>query len=196
MFAYAPPGVSVTKRRPSETGLHWQLIPYDPARSKKHFYFDVKDRPTAIIDVSSSDRYTRSTISDEELSKPAAETRCTSMTIRINIPLFDDWLIEASNPGGLCCGHVFKAIHDSLRTPLTREERTRLLPPGSERLRKAQEAFELRCCKSAVEISARQQKNGMLRIDLLGERTIFNGIKRDLNDVNWVLELGTDADFR
>lgn len=178
LYAIAP------VRRPSEVSLHWQLLPHELAR--KQLYFDVVNHPMFIRDHTNPRYPTKH--SDQEMEKPAANVSFTSMHIRISC--LEHWIIYSSNPGGLSCRDVFDAIHDTLKVPLTEEEQAKLIPPNSESLRDAQRACARRCKTSPGGISGRLIKDGILRVDLLGKRTIFMGLKQDHENRYWVLELG------
>ncbi|KAH8091012.1 hypothetical protein BXZ70DRAFT_489241 [Cristinia sonorae] len=122
------------------------------------------------------------------MEKPVSESVMTKMPIHVKG--FEDWMITASNPGGLSCRDVFEAIYRGFQIPLTEEEHAKLIPPKSERLREAQKHYRRRCKTSAGGISGRLEKAGIMRIDVLGDQTVFMGLRQDPEDRFWVLELG------
>ncbi|THH32419.1 hypothetical protein EUX98_g1779 [Antrodiella citrinella] len=142
-------------------------------------------KPTRIVELIAP--YRREFWDLDDLEEPAADVSFTTMEVMMfELP---DWTIRAHVPGGLTCRHVFDAIYEALQVPLTAEERAKLLPPGSERQKQAQRAFEHRCKTSKDAISYVLQTRGMLRLDMLGENVIFNGLARAVDDRRWVLNL-------
>ncbi|TCD68361.1 hypothetical protein EIP91_010999 [Steccherinum ochraceum] len=172
-------------RRPSEVQLHWQLLPYHKATSKALLFFDVTQNPNLIRD--QTDARAPRQLSALQMEKPAATVSLTTMPIRVDG--LGDWEFVASNPGGLSCKDVYDEIYHALNKPLKPREKAGL---SAEVIREAREALDMRSRKSTSGISAKIRSDGIARIDLLQQRCIFMGIKRDPENNYWVLQLGKD----
>ncbi|PCH39822.1 hypothetical protein WOLCODRAFT_136510 [Wolfiporia cocos MD-104 SS10] len=165
--------------------LHWQLLPYDPAHSKKLIYFDIARDVSFIRDHT---RLPPTRLAPDDLAKAAAEIPLTLMKLRCaQIPHWDI-VAQPTGPGGVRCVDVFRAIHDMFRRPLSETEKEFYILP--ERRARCEQAFRRRCRESPG-----CDADGMRRVDLLEGRTIFMGLRRPVEsdgkpDEYWVLELG------
>ena len=174
---------------PKPVTLHWQLLPYNPARSKKLLYFNVAHPPSLIRDHT---RMPPVPLAQAEMEKLAAEIPLSEMEIRCSQLPHWDIIVKPAGPGGVRCIDVYRAIHETFQKELSETERDHYIPAGR---RKQCEAAWRKRCKEAPGLPEVHLKKGMCRIDLLEGRTIFMGLRRpvptdDKPDRVWVLELG------
>ncbi|KZT65841.1 hypothetical protein DAEQUDRAFT_497326 [Daedalea quercina L-15889] len=180
---------------PKPVTLHWQLLPYDAARSKKLVYFNIANPPAMIRDHT---RMPPVSLPQAEMEKPAAEIPLTEMQIRCSQLPHWDIVVNPAGPGGIRCIDVYRAIYETFQKELSETERDHYIPSG--RRRQCEAAWRKRC-KEAPGLPEVNLKKGMCRIDLLEGRTIFMGLRRpvptdDKPDRVWVLELGFPNDGR
>lgn len=180
---------------PKPVTLHWQLLPYDPARSKKLLYFNVAHPPALIRDHT---RMPPVPLPQAETEKLAAEIPLSEMEIRCSQLPHWDIIVKPAGPGGVRCIDVYRAIHETFQKELSETERDHYIPAGR---RKQCEAAWRKRCKEAPGLPEVHLKKGMCRIDLLEGRTIFMGLRRpvpmdDKPDRVWVLELGLPKEER
>ena len=152
-------------------GLHWQLLPANPALGK-YIRFD------AGLPVYLMRKYTNeipAPMLERDFCKPAVEgVKLTRMTIKCHqLRHWPD--IVVWNPKGVVCGDVFDAVYDMLHTPLTDLERERLLDT-EEKHRRVREAF-LQRCKDAPLLDEYVRQQGLKRIDILQGKRIFAGME-------------------
>ncbi|KZT09173.1 uncharacterized protein LAESUDRAFT_541747 [Laetiporus sulphureus 93-53] len=175
--------------------LHWQLLPFDPAWSKKKIYFDVA-RPVHFI--RDHTHMPPVALTDFDLLKPASEVPLTKMDIRCSQLPHWDIFVKPSIPGGIRCIDVYDAIYQTFHCKLTTIEKDYYIP--SERRTRCEAQFRRRCRESPA-LEAVELRDGMRRVDLLEGRTIFMGLRRpvdtdDKPDSYWVLDLGLPNDSR
>lgn len=170
--------------------LHWQLLPYDPTRSKRFLHFDVAFQPRD-IEFRQNSAYAgvqRIRLSDTDLDKPAADETLVKMTITFQRGPFE-WDIDVKREEGIRVRDVFKAIYTAFDVPLTPYEKS-LIP---HRLRAVYEdAFKLRC-KLATGLPIVEQRQGWKRVDMLLHETLFRGLTQPKTGGDWVLNLSGSA---
>ncbi|KAH7923333.1 hypothetical protein BV22DRAFT_589001 [Leucogyrophana mollusca] len=169
--------------KPPALDLHWQLLPYQPRRSKHPLHFDIafpidsikfKDYPHPNRPLSSTD-----------LDKPAANEMMTKMVIQFEA--VSDWEVCVKRKEGIRCRDVFEAIYSTFNIPLTPYEKRTLIPEGNREL--CEEAFRLRC-NLAPGLTAVEKKQGLKRVDVLMHCTLFKGLTQPKSGGDWVLNLG------
>lgn len=160
---------------PSQSfGLHWQLLPPNPALGK-HIRFDVALPVNQIRKI--VDRVPLA-LGARDLDKPAVEGQhLTRMTIRC--AQLRHWNIIVKNSRGVTCGDVFDAIHDALNTPLTAAERE--LYVDERKRARIEEAFAQRC-HDAPGLDEYVRKEGLKRVDLLQGKRMFAGLSLSRDD--------------
>lgn len=160
--------------------LHWQLLPYEPRKSKRFLRFDMA---FPVDDIVFRDRDCRTKLSDADLNKPAANGTMTKMLITFEHRPFS-WEVDVKNARGIRCRDVFEAIYKTFNEQLTLEER------GLVCDRQAVEAaFRLRC-KLAPGLPEVERSLGWKRVDILLHHTIFLGLTQPKSGSDWVLNLG------
>jgi hypothetical protein len=164
--------------------LHWQLLPFDPARGKPQLYFDVMHEPNLIRIFN---KYMRPLMPDDK-HKLAANTPLKEMIIRcapLPLPVWDI-RVRRSDRGPLRCVDVFEAIYKSLSTPLSDAEKSQW---AQDYLDSCQPYFHARC-KASAALTDWEELQGLRRVDMLKGRTRFMGIARASPGKNyWVLHL-------
>ncbi|KAH9936486.1 uncharacterized protein B0H18DRAFT_950751 [Fomitopsis serialis] len=180
---------------PKPVTLHWQLLPYEPGRSKKLIYFNVAYPPGLVRDHT---RMPPVSLHQSEMEKQAAEIPLGEMQIRCSQLPHWDVIVSPVGPGGVRCIDVYRAIYETFQKELSETERDHYIPHGR---RQHCEAAWRKRCKEAPGLPEVNLKKGMCRIDLLEGRTIFMGLRRpvptdDKPDRVWVLELGFPKEER
>ncbi|KAH7915457.1 hypothetical protein BJ138DRAFT_89650 [Hygrophoropsis aurantiaca] len=169
--------------KPPALDLHWQLLPYQPQRSKHPLHFDIafpideirfKDYPVPNRPLTSAD-----------LDKPAANDKMTKMVIQFKN--FPDWEIFIKRDEGIRCRDVFESIYSNFNIPLTPLEERTLIHPANRKL--CEEAFRLRC-KLAAGLTVVEKSLGFKRVDVLLHSTLFKGLTQPKSGGDWVLNLG------
>lgn len=147
--------------------LHWQLLPYDSARSKPYLRFDIA-HPSDLITFPAYTRPARAS----ELNKLATRSPLTEMTIRCS--RLPQWEVQVrrSGEGAIRCVDVFAAIYETFHCVLTDEER-QYVP--EDYLKGCEKYFKSRC-KAAACLTDVEELQGMRRVDLLRGRTMFKGL--------------------
>jgi len=108
----------------------------------------------------------------------------------IRFPYCPDWDVVVRRSNGLVVRDVFHAIWQTYNQCLTPEDKAKISPT---RLDACERAFQDRC---RMDSSTRQWETnqGMRRVDTLGKRFVFMGLRRPVNesmtDRYWELELG------
>ena len=167
--------------------LHWQLLPYDPARCKKRLLFDVSKGLWNMRDITRSPPLA---LGSSDLDKSAAKTSLTRMVIQCR--QLPHWEIVVNKASGILCRDVYQAIHDSMCTRLT--ERERNLYVTDRRRDRIQAAFEERC-RDSVDLDEVARRRGMMRVDLLEGARIFMGLVRPPDsDEYWLLNMGVPGE--
>lgn len=169
--------------------LHWQLLPYDPSRSKRFLHFDVAFQ-TRDIEFRQSSAYgvQRTRLSDIDLDKPAADEKLVKMMITFQRGPFE-WDIDVKRDEGIRVRDVFEAIYAAFDVPLTPYEKS-LIP--HHRRAVYEDAFKLRC-KLAPGLPIVEQRKGWKRVDTLLHETLFRGITQPKSGGDWVLNLSGSA---
>ncbi|CCL99746.1 uncharacterized protein FIBRA_01768 [Fibroporia radiculosa] len=186
-----PPRKGILKPMPppEPVTLHWLLLPYDPARSKKLIYFDIAHDPRLIRDHSNMPPVL---LKSTDLEKLASEIPLSEMSIRCaQLPHWDIH-VTPSGPGGIRCKDVYRAIYETFHQQLSPMEKEYYIP--AERLARCEAYFRKRC-KASQTLRGFEENQGMRRVDLLEGRAIFMGLRRPVEadgkpDQYWVLELG------
>lgn len=165
--------------------LHWKLLPYHPSRSKRFLHFDIAF-PTLDIEFRQNSSYgvQRTSLSDTDLDKPAADEKLVKMTINFQRGPFE-WDIDVKRDQGVRVRDVFEAIHAAFNVPLTPYEKG-LIP--HHRRAAYEEAFRLRC-KLAAGLPIVEQRQGWKRVDTLLHETLFRGLTQPKSGGDWVLNL-------
>ncbi|KAF8125758.1 hypothetical protein EV363DRAFT_1175500 [Boletus edulis] len=176
-----PPGSRLVPMKQPAYDLHWQLLPYDPQRSRRLVRFDMAFPVDHIV---FQDREHRTKLSDVELDKPAANDTMTKMLITFEHGPFT-WEVDVKNAHRIRCRDVFEAIYKAFNEQLTLEEQ-RLV--GDRRTVEA--AFRLRC-KLAPGLPEVERSLGWKRVDVLLHQTIFRGLTQPKSGGDWVLHLGS-----
>jgi hypothetical protein len=166
--------------------LHWQLLPYDPTRSKRFIHFDISF-PTDDIQYrqNSSHGIQHIPLPDADLDKPAADKTLTQMTIQFQHNPFK-WDIDVTRNEGIRVHDVFEAIYAAFQEPLTSYEKD-LIP--YYRYAGYEEAFELRC-KLTAENPVVDQRQVWKRVDALLHKTFFLGLAQSKLGGDWRLNVG------
>lgn len=169
--------------------LHWQLLPYDPVRSKRFLHFDIAFQ-TRDIEFRQSSAYgvQRTRLSDADLDKPAADERLVKMSINFERGPFE-WDIDVKRDEGIRVRDVFEAIYAAFNIPLTAYEK-KLIPHNCRTA--YEEAFKLRC-KLAPGLPIVEQRQGWKRVDALLHETLFRGLTQPKSGGDWVLNLSGSA---
>ncbi|KAF9240243.1 hypothetical protein BU15DRAFT_45954 [Melanogaster broomeanus] len=165
--------------------LHWQLLPYDPRRSKGVLRFDTA---FPVDNICFLNRGHRTKLTELELNKAAANGTMTKMQITFTHGPFT-WEVDVKRSQGIRCRDVFQAIYDTFNEQLTPEER-RLVPDPS----KCHEAFRLRC-SVADGLPHVERALGWKRVDVLLHHTIFLGLTQEKSGGDWYLNLGPTPYF-
>lgn len=184
-----PPNAHLGPMKGPALKLHWQLLPYDPARSKRFLHFDVAFH-TRDIEFRQNSAYgvQRTRLSDADLDKPAADEKLVKMSINFERGPFE-WDIDVKRDGGIRVRDVFEAIYAAFNVPLTPYEKN-LIP---HHCRAAyEEAFKLRC-KLAPGLPIVEQRKGWKRVDALLHETLFRGLTQPKSGGDWVLNLSGSA---
>ncbi|KAH0826151.1 hypothetical protein J3R83DRAFT_5565 [Lanmaoa asiatica] len=176
-----PPGSRLVPMKQPAFNLHWQLLPFELRRSKPLLRFDMAFPVDQIV---FQGRSCRTKLSEEQLSKPAANGTMTKMLITFERGPFS-WEMDVKNARGICCRDVFEAIYKAFNEQLTLEEK-RLVCDR----RAVEDAFRLRC-KLAPGLPEVERSLGWKRVDVLLHRTIFLGLTQPKSGSDWVLNLGT-----
>lgn len=165
--------------------LHWKLLPYHPNRSKRFLHFDVAF-PTHDIEFRQNSSYgvQRTSLSDADLDKSAADEKLVKMTINFQRGPFE-WDIDVKRDKGIRVRDVFEAIYAAFDVPLTPHEKG-LIP--HHRRAAYEEAFRLRC-KLAPGLPIVEQRQGWKRVDMLLHETLFRGLTQPKSGGDWVLNL-------
>ncbi|KAG6334237.1 hypothetical protein ID866_4855 [Astraeus odoratus] len=176
------PGVRMVPMKPPAFDLHWQLLPYDPSKSKHLLRFDTA-LPVEYIRF--QEKGYRRKLTDADLDKPAANGQLTKMQIDFKMGPFE-WEVHVKNSEGITCGDVFEAIYETFDEQLTPYERKQIPP---QHRKECEEAFKLRCQvkPGLAEVELRQ---GLKRVDVLRHGTIFLGLTQPKSGGDWVLNLG------
>jgi hypothetical protein len=153
--------------------LHWQLLPYEPARGKPRLHFDVSQSPERIRVTDARGGMPRPLRADER-ARPAASTPLAEMVIRCAPLPLPAWDVRVRRPDGgpLRAADVFAAVHAALRAPLAPRDRAQW-PPAY--LAACAPHFRARCA-AAPALAAREEAVGLRRVDLLRGRTAFRGL--------------------
>lgn len=165
--------------------LHWKLLPYHPNRSKRFLHFDIAF-PTHDIEFRQNSSYgvQRTSLSDADLDKSAADEKLVKMTINFQRGPFE-WDIDVKRDKGIRVRDVFEAIYAAFDLPLTPHEKG-LIP--HHRRAVYEEAFRLRC-KLAPGLPIVEQRQGWKRVDMLLHETLFRGLTQPKSGGDWVLNL-------
>jgi hypothetical protein len=149
---------------------HWQLLPYDPTRSKQFIHFDISF-PTDNIEYRQnlSHGIQHIPLSDADLDKPAADKLLTHITIKFQHDPFE-WDIDVKRNEGIRARDVFEAIYTAFQKPLTSYEKS-LIP--YYRYAGYEEAFKLRC-KLTAENPVADKHQVWKRVDTLLHETFFH----------------------
>lgn len=167
--------------KPPAFDLHWQLLPFDPHRSKRLIRFDMAFPVDGIV---FQEPGRRTKLSEAQLNKPAANGTMTKMLITFERKPFS-WEVDVKNAHGISCRDVFEAIYKAFNEQLTLEEQ-RLVRDR----RAVEEAFRLRC-KLAPGLPEVERSFGWKRVDVLCHQTVFLGLTQPKSGSDWVLNLGT-----
>ncbi|KAF8804622.1 hypothetical protein BYT27DRAFT_7194241 [Phlegmacium glaucopus] len=89
------------------------------------------------------------------------------------------WPIELKQTTNLRVIDIFRAIYDTYAQPLTQEE---LIYFGRSTIERCAGAFKQRC-EDGPELACLAETKGMLRIDLLRGRRIFEGLYPDRGNI-------------
>ena len=168
--------------KPPAFDLHWQLLPYDPARSRRLLRFDVA-LPVDSIRFQGSSYRTK--LSDADLDKPAVDGDLTKMQINFELGPFE-WEVHVKNSRGITCRDVFEAVYETFDEQLTRYE-IKQIPP--HQTKEIAEAFKLRC-KVKPGLAEVEFRQGLKRVDVLQHGTIFLGLTQPKMGGDWILNLG------
>jgi hypothetical protein len=165
--------------------LHWKLLPYHPNRSKRFLHFDIAF-PTHDIEFRQNSSYgvQRTSLSDADLDKSAADEKLVKMTINFQRGPFE-WDIDVKRDKGIRVRDVFEAIYAAFDVPLTPHEKG-LIP--HHRRAVYEEAFRLRC-KLVPGLPIVEQRQGWKRVDMLLHETLFRGLTQPKSGGDWVLNL-------
>lgn len=166
--------------------LHWKLLPYNHQISKARLVFDVAREVECVRLLYT---YPARPLTTVERNKPAAEPLLKEMVIRC--PELSDWPVYVERASGIRCIDVFEAIHRTYSIILTNADRR--IHAG--RVRACQDVFEERC-RHEPNLSAQEKAQGMRRVDLLGRKSIFQGLDwtppdKHNPDGSWTLKLAT-----
>lgn len=176
------PGVRMVPMKPPAFNLHWQLLPYDRTRSRRLIRFDVA---LPVEDIRFEGESYRIKVSDADLDKPAVDGGLTKMQIDFESGPFE-WEVHVKNSKGITCRDVFDAIYETFNEQLTPYERKQIPPHQRQEV---QAAFRLRCkvkpCLAEVEF-----RQGLKRVDVLQQGTIFLGLTQPKSGSDWILNLG------
>jgi len=164
--------------------LHWQLLPYDPTRSKQFIYFDISF-PTYKIQYRQNSSHIIQHIPGVNLDKPAADKMLTQMTIKFQHNPFK-WDIDVTRNEGIRVYDVFEAIYAAFQEPLTSYEKD-LIP--HYRYAGYEKAIELRC-KLTAEDPVDDQRQVWKRVDALLHKTFFLGLTQSKLGGDWRLNVG------
>jgi hypothetical protein len=182
-YSSAAPEVRTTKtvnflQLPNEEdiipNIHWQLLPYQPPKSKHCLHFNVSLPLTSITACGRR-------IKQEQFEKLAAASKLVEMIIQGDLR----WKIVVRKRNSITCEDVFQAIYDTYDVPLTDMDRKDTDP---KLLQKCEAAFKKRC-EAVPRLSEREERIGMKRVDLLNGKTFFHGLTKADVDSPWKLEL-------
>lgn len=126
-------------------------------------------------------------LKDSDLDKPVSSGhRLTSMHIRY-LP-HPQWTIKVSNPDGITCRDVYKAIYKHFQLTLSASDKKVYVT--KDKRKACEDAFQARC-RAAPGLDDYNRTQGMRRVDMLEGKTYFRGLRRPVDDKqHWVLELG------
>lgn len=146
-------------------------------------YFDIGFDPRTDLKAKHDGGYRP--LSEEEFDTPAS-SHCdlTEMIVVGPAPL-DQWPIRIQRSQGIRCIDVFQKIYTKLSEPLTEDEKDAI---GRDYIERCTPAFKQRC-KDCPGLTRYNEKCGMLRVDLLRGRRIFEGLTRDSKSATWVLQI-------
>jgi len=168
--------------KPPACNMHWQLLPYDRFRSKRLIRFDVA---LPLEDIRFEGESYRIKLSDADLDKLAVDGGLTKMQIDFESGPFE-WEVHVKNSKGITCRDVFDAIYNTFNEQLTLYE-TKQIP--RHQWQEVQTAFRLRC-KVKPGLAEVEFRQGLKRVDVLQQGTIFLGLTQPKSGSDWILNLG------
>jgi len=139
--------------------------------------------------------------SESELNKPAVTPPVTRLRL---VSKLHPWVAIAKNPTGVTVGNVLEIIYATLQEPVCEAEWW--IVSSKERARVGR-IFERECAQGPGTTGRRSAKDGVRRVDWVGDETNFLGLERDMTfikhriqepryqDETWVVSLGANSNL-
>jgi hypothetical protein len=137
--------------------------------------------------------------SESELNKPAVNPPVTRLRL---VSKLHPWVAIAKNPEGVTVGNVLEIIYATLQEPVCEAEWW--IVSSKERARVGR-IFERECAQGPGTTGRRSTKDGVRRVDWVGDDTNFLGLEKDMGfikhrisekrywDETWVISLGANS---
>ncbi|KAF8651920.1 hypothetical protein AX16_004565 [Volvariella volvacea WC 439] len=186
---YMKATVSEVPLKAESVALSWPLV--EPkSRSRRHnptIYFDIRFDPIPRGDYGVREHYgSHTTPLSRSVAELPASTHCTLTEMVIYVRDAKMWPIVVNRQEGIRCIDIYQAIYDTFSQRLTDAE-LRLMDDGYRKRCKLH--FEQRC-KDSPGIADYHKRMGMLRVDYLRSRRVFNGLTMN-PDGTWTLDFYT-----
>ncbi|KAG6915413.1 hypothetical protein DXG01_011616 [Tephrocybe rancida] len=163
--------------------LNWPVREYSTRRSTTDpmpmLFFDISHNPnnpspnTLLLMREEGQEVPEGLLAESMQLEFSTSTRFTTIKLKCEEPELENWDVTVERPDGIRIIDIFEEIFKTYNLPLKTPELLYyrdILDSAS-----CQQAFERRC-KETPGSAVHTRRRGMCRIDLVGSRTLFNGI--------------------